>query len=182
MRRTILAAMITIIVLICCVSSSWAFWPFTGDDQKKTHESLDVVIETGAETAKEVRDTRADISKAKQDIQENLQKGLGGLKEEMEELTKATKARKDQNIKSILAAIGLLLATILLVTIIAVIVFSRKKLPEGNFVKTPPAEKSGKCSICDRTVKPENWRRHLRRSVCEETGKKMGKKVELILA
>jgi len=192
MRRTILAAMITILVLICCPSSSWAFWPFTGDDQRKTHESLDVVIEAGAETAKEVRDTRSDISTAKKEIQDNLQKGLGGLRKEMEELTKATKARKDPNIKLILTAIGLLFAAILLVIIIAGIVFSRKKFPEGNFVKTPPAgqgpgdDKYGKCSICGTWVKitpnDENLKRHIRRSTLCKTAKKAGKKVELIQA
>lgn len=183
MRRTILAAMIMIFVLICCVSSSWAFWPFTGDDQRKTHESLDVVIEAGAETAKEARDasrdTRADISKAKKEIRKDLQRGLRGL---TEEIKKANIAHKDANIKPILIVLGLTLVVILIVILIMVIVFSRKKFPEGNSVKFPPTEQGGKCSICSRTVKPENWKRHLRRSVCKESGEKMGKKVELILA
>lgn len=182
MRRTILAAMMTIMVLICCPSSSWAMWPFTGDDQRKTHEALDVSIQTGAETAKEVRGTRSDIKTAKKEITEELQKGMGGLKSEMAEFTKAVKARKDPNIKPVLTAMGLLLAAILLLMLIAVIVFSRKKFPETNVVKISPTERVGKCSICNRPVKPENWKRHLRRSVCEETGKKMSKKVELILA
>lgn len=180
MRRTILAAMMAITVLICCPSSSWALWPFTGDDQRKTHEALDVTIQTGAETAKEVRGTRSDIKTAKKEITEELQKGMGGLKDEMAEFTKAVKARKDPNIKLVLTAMGLLLAAILLVMLIAV--FSRKKYPEANVIKIPPTERVSKCSICNRPVKPENWKRHLRRSVCEETGKKMGKKVELILA
>jgi Sec-independent protein translocase protein TatA len=182
MRRIILAAMMSLTVLICCASSSWAFWPFTGNDQRKTHEALDVTIQTGAETAKEVRNTREDIKTAKDEISRNLQEGMGGLKKEMAEFTKAVKARKDPNIKPVLTALGLLLAAILLVMLIAVIIFSRKKFPEANIVKIPPTERVGKCSICNRPVKPENWKRHLRRSVCEDTGKKMGKKVELILA
>ena len=179
MRRTILAAMITVMVLICCASSSWAFWPFTGDDQRKTHESLDVVVEAGAETAKEVRDTRADISKAKKDIQKDLRRGLKGL---TEEIKKANTAHKDANIKPILIVLGLTLVVILIMILIMVIVFSRKKFPEGNSVKFPPTEQGGKCSICSRTVKSKNWKRHLKRSACEESGEKMGKKVELILA
>lgn len=172
MRRTILAAMITMFVLICCVSSSWAFWPFTGDDQRKTHESLDVVIETGSENAKEVRDSRADVRKAKEDIQKDLQRGFGGLTEEI---------KKANTVKPILIALGLTLVGILIILIL-VIVFSRKKFPEGNSVKFFPTEQGGKCSLCSRTVKPENWKRHLRRSKCKEVGEKMGKKVELILA
>jgi len=197
MRRTMLAAMIaTIIALICCVSSSWAFWPFTGDDQRKTHESLDVLIEAGAETAKEGRDTSTKvdevISKTKV-IQKDLRRGLGGLKKdfkkEMAEIKKENIAH-NANIKPILTAMGLALAVILILMLI--LIFSRKKFPEGNFVKTPPAkqgpgdDKYGKCSVCGTWVKitpnDENLKRHIRRSTLCKTAKKAGKKVELILA
>jgi len=177
MKRTMLAAMITIAVLICCASSSWAFWPFSGDDQRKTHESLDVVIETGAENAKEVRDTNTKVGEViskTEAIQKDLRRGLGGLrkdfKKEMAEIKKENIAH-NANIKPIL--IAMLILFVVLAILIVAVVFSRKKIP---------AEKASKCSICSRTVKPENWRRHLRRSQCKESGEKMGKKVELILA
>lgn len=88
MRKMFLVAMITI-SLICCGSVAWSFWPFTNNDNKKTHESLDVVVETGAETARDVKQIKNDLSKLKNGKTKQGAQGINEIKKDLD------KAKKD---------------------------------------------------------------------------------------